>query len=854
MSTKRLLQVTTAAAALLTVAAVVVLQPSTPEAQAQSAAPNPPVCDRTPQIRDAIVYWVSTFQKDEVSDCAEVTAEQLAGVEKIWAGHTGISELRAGDFNGMSGLEDLALFDNHLTSLPIGIFQGLSALEDLDLWQNQLDSLEPGVFDGLISLVYLDLFNNPITSLPEDVFNGLGSLTFLSMHSNDLENLSPNQFRGLDSLEYLSLNDNRLTSLPSGVFKGLSTLVELELGANELNTIPGDVFQGLTDLKRLDLTWNRIRRLPAGMLLGLVNLEEFHAWQRIDSNDDDAEPSDLYFYLERSPESSTDATITFPVGAPFDMFVGLSASGGTVQQDGRRTLSVRIDKGAVESEPFQIVPDTGADSVTITITPPDVPDTECESDYSQWVSATPSVCYAGFELHDGQTTPEPPIPRRSVTIWNLVNWIDETSDIGFDAVTKQDIARITEIDIHGHCPGESIAPGDFNDFVNVRRISLPANCDFNDLPAGAFSGLSSLEELVLNDVGLQSSDLIALEGLDSLRELSLAGNGFDTLDDDAFRTLGALEVLDLSGSDITAISENAFSRLNSLRDLRLSDNALTTLPSGAFSDLANLETLSLHRNDIASLPVGVFDGLHSLETLILGGNEISELESDVFRGLTSLRGLDLCCNEFDTLPDGLLEGLTALEAFSILAQGPLSTREDLGDGSFSFEWVNIEIPVSLVRTQGFAPVARVNFPVGAPWDIEVGLSAVGGTITKNGVPIDSITIPTGHSRSPLFDIEPDDESTRIIVELDPVIGPPGEPGEVVYSIPDDTNPDLPLHLFNSGLYIVADAVAPITLPDTGGAAPTPRTIAILLLAGILLAAAATATVRASLRTTTRRRL
>ena len=823
MSTKRLLQATTTAA-LLTVAAVVVLQPSTPEAQAQSAAPNPPVCDRTPQIRDAIVYWVSTFQKDEVSDCAEVTAEHLARLDAFEANGVGLSELREGDFNGMDRLESLWLVGNALTVLPSGIFRGLSNLETLHLWDNQLSSLEPGIF------------------------NGLTSLTFLDMRFNSLENLSRNQFRGLDSLEYLSLNDNRLASLPNGVFRDLDALVDLKLAFNELNTIPGNVFQGLTDLKRVDLSWNRIRRFPAGMLQGLVNLEEFSASQRIDSSGDFAESSDLYFYLERSPEPSTDATVTFPVGAPFDMFVGLSASGGTVQQDGRRILSVRIAKGTVESEPFRIVPNTGADSVTVTITPPEVPDTTCGSEDFQY------TCYLGLQLHDGQTTLDPHFSKRSAIIWNILGWNDETSDIGIDKVTKQDVGRITEIDIRGHCPGESIAPGDFNDFVNVRRISLPEDCDFADLQAGTFSGLPKLEELVLNDVGLQSSDLKALGGLDGLRELSLVGNGFDTLDDGAFKTLGALEVLDLSGSDITAISENAFSGLNSLRDLRLSDNALTTLPSGAFSDLANLETLSLHRNDIASLPVGVFDGLHSLETLILGGNEISELESDVFRGLTSLRGLDLCCNEFDTLPDGLLEGLTALEAFSILAQGPLTTREDLGDGSFTIEWVNIEIPVSLVRTQGFAPVARVNFPVGAPWDIEVGLSAVGATITKNGVPIDSITISTGHSRSPLFDIEPDDESTRIVVELDPVIGPPGEPGEVVYSIPDDTNPDLPLHLFNSGLYIVADTVAPITLPDTGGMSPTPRTLAILLLAGILLATAATVTMRASLRTTTRHRL
>ena len=842
MSPKRLLQATTAAA-LLTVAAVVVLQPSTPEAQAQSA-PNPPVCDRTSQIRDAIVSEVRyLLQIAEVPDCAEVTAEQLARLDGLEANYVGLSELRGDDFNGMDRLESLWLVGNALTVLPPGIFRGLSNLETLHLADNQIDSLEPGAFDSLTSLTYLNLSDNTITSLPEDVFNDLASLTYLDMGFNSLENLSPNQFRGLDSLEFLLLEFNRLTSLPDGVFKGLGALVELELVSNELTTIPGDAFQGLTSLEALKLG-GRYRRLPAGMLQGLDSLEQFTQY------------TDLYFYLEYTPGSPTEARVTFPVGAPYDMVVGLSASGGTVQQDGRRILSVRIAKGTVESEPFQIVPNAGVDSVTVTITPPDVPDTECESDYSQWQwkYATLSVCYAGFELHDGQTTPEPPIPRRSVAIWNILNWNDETSDIGFDAVTKQDIARITEIDLLSYgCPGESIVPGDFNDFVNLRRLVM-SHCGRLDLPAGAFSGLSSLEELVLNDVGLQSSDLIALEWLDSLRELSLVGNSFETLDDDAFRTLGALEVLDLSESGITAISEDSFAGLGSLRDLRLNDNALTTLPSGAFSDLADLETLLLLRNDIASLPVGAFDGLHNLVTLILGGNEVSELESEVFRGLTSLRGLNLAVNEFDTLPDGLLEGLTALEAFNVLGQGPLTTREDLGDGSFTVEWINIAIPVSLVRTQGFAPVARVDFPVGAPWDIEVGLSAVGGTITKNGMPIDSITIPTGHTKSPIFDIEPDGESTRIVVELDPVTGPPGEPGEVVYQIPDDINPHLPLLLLNSGLDIVADAVVPITLPDTGGMSPTPRTIAILLLAGILLATAATVTVRASFTTTTRHRL
>ena len=823
MSTKRLLQATTTAAALLTIAAIVAVQPSTPEAQAQSA-PNPPVCDRTPQIRDAIVSEIPG-----VSSCAGVTAEQLAGIGGLDVQSSGITMLRGGDFNGLTGLTGLLLASNDLTSLPSGIFQELDALEWLGLGGNQLASLEPGIFDGLTRLESLNLSWNPLGELPDGIFDDLGSLSILGLFLIDLANLAPNQFQGLKSLETLSMGGNPLMSLPEGAFNGLDALVELELQDGELNTIPGDIFHGLTKLKRLRLGGNRLHSLPAGLLQGLVNLEEFDVSQLIDSNDQ--VPSHLYFYLEYVPGTSTEAKVTFPVGAPHDMLVGLSASDGSIQRDGREIQSVRIVKGAIESEPFQVTPNSGVDDVAVTLNTPDISSAMCGSESRQY------VCYSGFELHDGQTVPNPHFWRRSSTIWTLLTNSEEFSFTDLSDITKQDLARITEFDNSPHCPGGSIARGDFNDFVNLRRLVV-SHCGRLDLSADAFSSLPQLEELVLDYNALKSSDLKALEGLANLRHLSLAASRFDTLEDHAFRTLGALEFLDLSRSGITAISENTFAGLDSLRELRLHHNGLTTLPSGAFSDLENLSTLFLRRNDITSLPVDAFDGLHSLETLILDGNEISELEPDVFRGLTSLRGLDLCCNEFVMLPDGLLEGLTALEALNTSLQGPLTTETVVSEDVTSYTWVNIKIPVSLVRTQGSAPVARVNIPVGAPWDIEVRLRAVGGTITKNGVPIDSITIPTGYTTSPIFDIEPDDESTQIAVELNLVSRPETEG----YSVPEGRWP----HLLNhSGLDIVANPVSDITLPDTGGAAPTPRTIAILLLAGIVLATAATVTMRAS---------
>ena len=813
MSTKRLLQATTTAA-LLTIAAIVAVQPSTPEAQAQSAAPNPPVCDRTPQIRDAIVSEIF-----EVSDCADVTAALLAGVDFLWLDESRLSRLAEGDFNGMDGLDGLSMPYNTLDALPPRIFSGLEELHYLNLTSNELTELEVGVFNGLTNLGILYLGSNQLTELDGATFNGLVNVTHLHLDNNQLTALPTELFHGLRNLTSLVLSANAIENLAPDQFQGLESLEYLSLAYNELNTIPGDIFRGLTNLVIIELGRNRLHGLPPGLLQGLVNLEEFRS------------TSHLYFYLEYFPGSSTEAKVTFPVGAPYDMFVGLSASNGSIHQDGREVLAVRIAKGAIESEPFQIVPNPGVKDVVVKLNPPNISDAACGTE------EYPRACYSGFQLHDGQITPDPYVWRRSATIVNGLRNSEAISVPDLSDLTIQDLARITEFDISPHCQGGSIARGDFNDFVNLRRLVV-SHCGRLDLSADAFSSLPQLEELVLDYNALKSSDLKALEGLANLRHLSLAASRFDTLEDHALRTLGALEFLDLSRSGITAISENAFAGLDSLRELRLHHNALTTLPSGAFSDLENLSTLFLRRNDITSLPVDAFDGLHSLETLILDGNEISELEPDVFRGLTSLRGLDLCCNEFVMLPDGLLKGLTALEALNTSLQGPLTTETVVSEDVTSYTWVNIKIPVSLVRTQGSAPVARVNIPVGAPWDIEVRLRAVGGTITKNGVPIDSITIPTGYTTSPIFDIEPDDESTQIAVELNPVSRPETEG----YSVPEGRWP----HLLNhSGLDIVANPVSDITLPDTGGAAPTPRTMAILLLAGIVLATAAAATVRAS---------
>ena len=88
------------------------------------------ICERTQEVRDAILAKLS-----DVSECANVTDSHLAGITgDLTLSNESISALKAGDFKGLSGLEQLYLDTNDLSNLPDGIFEGLERLDTL--WLN----------------------------------------------------------------------------------------------------------------------------------------------------------------------------------------------------------------------------------------------------------------------------------------------------------------------------------------------------------------------------------------------------------------------------------------------------------------------------------------------------------------------------------------------------------------------------------------------------------------------------------------------------------------------------------------------------------------------------------------------
>ena len=138
-------------------------QPQQPEVPGgEGDTPTTTLCDRTPQVRDAIVAAVPS-----VSDCNDVTQTHLAsGITSLFLNGQSITTLKADDFAGLTSLVELRLYDNQLSTLPADLFDGLSSLTTLYLNGNQLSLLPKGLFDGLSSLATLYLYGNSVDPLP----------------------------------------------------------------------------------------------------------------------------------------------------------------------------------------------------------------------------------------------------------------------------------------------------------------------------------------------------------------------------------------------------------------------------------------------------------------------------------------------------------------------------------------------------------------------------------------------------------------------------------------------------------------------------------------------------------------
>ncbi len=503
------------------------------------------ICDRTEQIRNAIVDILVGEEDASGESCREIPGESIKSIYFMDLSGQNIQSLQPGDFSDLNGLEELWLSFNQLSSLPAGVFSGLESLRVLLLNNNQFNTLASDVFSGLSNLQTLGLGNNSINALPSGVFSSLGNLQVLDLTGNQLNTLTLGAFSGLSNLDMLLLFNNRLGTLVENTFSGLNNLKKLSLAGNQLTTLPAGTFSGLSNLQRLWLFDNQLNTLPQSVFSNLNSL------QTLDLN---GNRLDLASLTQSFVESLGDLRINIcdRTEQIRDAIVFLTGSASCKHVSISRMKFIYVMYLVGLEQPGDFAP--GLVSKIRSLQPGD---------------------FAGLDNLQDMALFFHQISRLSP---NTFQGLDNLRALGLD-----------------YNQLETLMPGAFSGLSNLRILGL-ANNQLGMLASGVFSSLGNLQILWMRQNLLSTLVPDVFSDLGNLQELYLYGNQLSSLPPGILSSLGNLQRLSLSNNQLTMLPPNVFSSLSNLQILWLSDNQLGSLPQGTFYGLDNLKTLNLADN------------------------------------------------------------------------------------------------------------------------------------------------------------------------------------------------------------------------------------------------------------------
>ena len=543
------------------------------------------------------------------------------------------------------------------------------------------------------------------------------------------------------ALRNSSLEDVRNGLLPIGVFDGLTGLVSLDLSYNRerLTELAPSLFDGLTKLTQLDLFGNDLRVLRAGVFDGVPNL--------------------VHLNLRENEKLST-----LEPGA----FRGLSNM-ETLSLD--RTGLTMLPAGAFDGLPNLYRLTISAQSVDCTPPPPN-------SSSPNWECIVVPIPLAKVELG----------AFRGLSRLSELE-ISHSTLTALQPSLFNGLSALTSLGIKSNYSLTTLEPGLFDRLPNLRTLNLFGN-GFKKLQPGLFDGLPQLRDLYLNANSLETLQPGIFDGLAELNGLQLQKNKLMTLEPGIFRGLAALEALilhenqlqslqpgvfdglprlwwlKLDDNKLATLNANLFRGLGGLRQLELDGNQLTTLPRDLFRGLGQLWYVDLSRNRLRTVPPSLFDDQRSrMDTIKLGGNRLTSIDPSLLRGMASMGTLQLSDNALATLPPRIFNGLYSLLRMDL-------TGNPGAPFAFRPEFVRAEGS----STAGGAMEVALELPQGAAFDLRVGLSASGGSLSAG-----ETLIRVGRARSEAVAVARNGAGpvTVRMVEVSEVPGPPCE--EIFYA-------------------------------------------------------------------------
>ena len=646
------------------------------------------VCDRTPQVRDAIVGAVSA-----AIYCSQVTEAHLARVTER--------------------LENRAFEIRGLTSLAVGDFAGLSSMGYLALYGSGIETLPVGLFDGLDSLTTLRV-ETQLTHLPKDIFRGLGKVEnmFLDGH------FSPPANR----------NRLRVGGLPDGIFEPLSREVKTfwiwgSPGSDSFRPRAADAGPG--------------GMLSAGQTVtlggpgndgGPWGSNVFYRWRQTDGGGDPASTVALPVTAEENVVANPSFTVP-ALAETTEVRFRLQLDGAGQTMDGSAHdlgSSVVLGLYSPVSEARFTILGLAPTWVAVVSKPVDGGDT-----YKGGEKIEVAVTFGDRMLVDTSLG----TPTLGLTVGTQTRQATYAGGTGTHQLVFEYAVQSADADADG------IA-------IAANSLDLGGGAIASVYGVQAILDHAALAALTSHKVdGSLTHSFDLTDGIcartpqvrDELLERVMANDSnVSTCSDVTTTHLGALiGTLDLGSKGIAVLKRGDFANLGGIDVLTLGHNDLTVLPAGVFEGLDDtLTDLYLHDNDLQTIAPGVFDGLTGSSLIIrLHENNLSSLPPRIFEKLTELAGLSLRFNPgsarfVPTAKAGPAGGI------DVASGGRVTLGVEGAENGFEDPW-GTNVTYSWSRTEGAggtltdAAAARAAFT--APVTGEDGAHAFRLTVTAVGV-------------------------------------------------------------------------------------------------------------------------
>ena len=555
-----------------------------------------PVSDRTAEVRDAIVSAVGVNSADEVTEA------HLAAITALNLRDKGITELKSGDFSGLTGLTNLNLHDNELNSLPDDIFEGLTALATLRLGGNTVD---PMLITVTLEKVGTDQFRVVVpTGAPSDVVvpisatNGTlaDDVTTLTVSKGSTESTAVSVSRTANTTAAVTANIGTLPGLPQnhyGYVLSKSDALSLE------------VISAISPL--VDTSTPETPAPPTDPTPPPMDADENNTPEFIDGT-----------IVTRSILENT--------GAGMNIGTAVSAT----DDDEEDTLTYSI--GGVNAASFDIDTETGQLK------------TKVDLDYE-----TKQIYVVTITVSDGELT------DTIIVIIRIVDVAETT--LGSTELAVSD--RTAEVrDAIVAAAGVSAASD-----VTAAHLAAIANLDLRDkditsLEKGDFSGLSGLTNLNLYGNMLNSLPIGSFSGLTALTSLRLGGNTLDPMP----LTVSLQQV---TGNQYKAIVP-AGAPFDVVLPIHNADVATITIAKGSITSAGFTGTTETRVGTLPSRPANHYGYILAKSTVCNRTTQVRDVITATVPGIDDCRNVVRCAfsNDHDIRLKASVNNITSFRRFS----------------------------------------------------------------------------------------------------------------------------------------------------------------------------------------------